>query len=161
MNKLAANELSLSIENFDGPIDLLAQLVSKQKIDILKVNVLEIVDQYVDYIKNNIQNLDIDSASEYLNMAAYLVEFKSRKLLPELSTEEDKNFEYERDKLLQRIIEHNKYKEIVPKLVNSHTKRHKMSGKAPSDLTKYKEMQKKDTTFTLPKSINPDRLSKA
>lgn len=76
---------AVTINNFSGPLDLLLTLVREKKLNILELNLIELTDQYLDYI-NQQQELDIEIASEYLLMAATLIELKSKWLLPQTST---------------------------------------------------------------------------
>ena len=77
----------LSIDGYDGPIDLLLDLAKSQKVDLLNISILELAEQYISYIKNA-QKLNIEIASEYLVMAAWIAFLKSRILLPEDEEEE-------------------------------------------------------------------------
>ena len=76
---LESNKYALRLENFEGPLDLLCYLIDKNKMDIYKVNIEEIADQYIDYIKQQ-ENLEI--TSEFLLMASTLLLIKSKGLLP-------------------------------------------------------------------------------
>ncbi|PPE05281.1 segregation/condensation protein A [Williamsoniiplasma lucivorax] len=71
----------IRIGSFSGPLDLLLTMVREKKINIMDINLIELADQYVDYIQKQ-QSLDIEIASEYLTMAAQLIEMKSHLLLP-------------------------------------------------------------------------------
>ena len=78
----------ISIDNFDGPLDLLLHLVKESNIDILDIKIEEITDKYLDYI-NYEDNLNINISSSYLVMAAELIYLKSKSLLPKVEKEED------------------------------------------------------------------------
>ena len=78
------NALKIFLESFEGPLDLLLYFIRKQNLDILDINVAEITNQYVEYIEL-MEKLQFDLAGEYLLMAAYLTEIKSRMMLPNLS----------------------------------------------------------------------------
>ena len=71
------NALKIFLESFEGPLDLLLYFIRKQNLDILDINVAEITSQYVEYIEL-MEKLQFDLAGEYLLMAAYLTEIKSR-----------------------------------------------------------------------------------
>ena len=71
----------VSLKQFDGPLDLLLTLISRAKIDICDIFVSEITEQYLASL-DGIDELDMDTASEFLTMAATLLEIKSRALLP-------------------------------------------------------------------------------
>ena len=115
MNKkiisLESKKYELKLDNFEGPLDLLCYLIDKNKMDIYKVNISEITDQYVEYLKIQ-ENLDLEVASEFLVMASTLVFIKSKGLLPK---HEEDEAELTEEELLKRIIEYKKYKEISKK----------------------------------------------
>ena len=74
-------EYKVTIENFDGPLDLLLHLIKENDIDIYDIKIEEITKQYLDYIQA-MKVLNLSIASEYLVMASELVEMKSKMLLP-------------------------------------------------------------------------------
>ena len=74
--------LNLDIDGFNGPLDLLLQLAQTKKLDITKISILELVDQYLSFIKKA-KELDLHIASDYLVMAAILAFIKSKMLLPD------------------------------------------------------------------------------
>ena len=75
------DSFSYHLETFDGPLDLLLQMLSKNKLDICEVSILSIVDQYVEQV-HAMQVSSMDVASEFLEMAARLIEMKTAALLP-------------------------------------------------------------------------------
>ena len=77
---------NLDIDGFNGPLDLLLQLAQTKKLDITKISILELVDQYLDFIKKA-KELDLHIASDYLVMAAVLAFIKSKMLLPDQEKE--------------------------------------------------------------------------
>ncbi len=79
------NLLNLDLEGFTGPLDLLLQLAQQKKLDITKISILSLVDQYLKFIKQT-KKLNLDLASDYLVMAAILAYIKSKLLLPNEST---------------------------------------------------------------------------
>lgn len=105
--------LELKLTNFNGPLDLLLALVKENKIEIKDIFVSQVTEQFLHYM-DQISDLDVDQASEYMAMAATLVEIKSRALLPMLpDTDNDESPE----KLLIRQLEEYKlFKEIVTEL---------------------------------------------
>ncbi|AUM62479.1 segregation and condensation protein A [Spiroplasma monobiae] len=109
MNKW--NEIQLN--NFNGPLDLLLHLIKEKEMNIMDINLLELSSQYINYIKEY-ESLDIEIASEYLVMAAYLIELKSKLLIPKEEVEVDSNYEeQERDELIRRLMEYHKIKEVT------------------------------------------------
>ena len=89
------------IDAFQGPLDLLLHLIKKSNIDICDINILEITKQYLDYI-NCMEEMNLDIASEYLSMAAELIEMKSNILLPH---HDDVDVEEERQDLINRLLD--------------------------------------------------------
>ena len=80
------NLLNLDLEGFTGPLDLLLQLAQQRKLDITKISIMSLVDQYLKFIKQT-KKLNLDLASDYLVMAAILAYIKSKLLLPSESTD--------------------------------------------------------------------------
>jgi len=106
---LETKKYEIKLENFEGPLDLLCHLIDKNKLDIYTVNLSDLTDQYIDYIKNmEEQNLEV--TSEFLIMASTLLYIKSKGLLPK-NDEDDEN-ELTEEELLRRLVEYKSYKEI-------------------------------------------------
>ncbi len=105
---LETNKYAIRLENFEGPLDLLCHLVDKNKMDIAKVNINEITDQYIEYI-HKMEECKLEIASEFLVMASTLLYIKSKSLLP---NEIEEEAELTEEELIKRIIEYKKYKEI-------------------------------------------------
>lgn len=125
------------IGDFEGPLDLLLHLIKKSKMEIFDIEISEITNQYLSYIEE-MSDMNLDIASEYLIMAAELIEMKSRKLLPnteeELGYEEDENPEEE---LKRRLYEYKKYKESTSTFRTLEDKRNNYYTKAPESFQKY------------------------
>lgn len=100
----------VSLKQFDGPLDLLLTLISRAKIDICDIFVSEITEQYLEYMAG-VDELDMDSASEFLQMAAMLVEIKSRALLPVPPKPEDPEAETPEQALIRQLTEYKAFKE--------------------------------------------------
>lgn len=105
---LESKKYELRLDNFEGPLDLLCYLIDKNKMDIYKVSISDITDQYIQYIKSQ-ENLNLEIASEFLVMASTLLLIKSKGLLPKNVEDEA---ELSEEELLRRILEYKKYKEI-------------------------------------------------
>jgi len=105
---LESKKYALRLDNFEGPLDLLCYLIDKNKMDIYKVNIEEIADQYIEYIKEQ-ESYNLEVTSEFLIMASTLLLIKSRGLLPKETEDEA---ELTEEELIRRIIEYKKYKEI-------------------------------------------------
>lgn len=128
----------ITINDFEGPMDLLLHLVKKDNIDIFNLNIESITEQYLSYI-HEAEVLNLDIASEYLVLAAELVEIKSSSLLPKKQVLEDEYEEDPKEKLIERLIEYQKYKELIPNLKNLEEDRKNFYSKAPSSLKNYEE----------------------
>ena len=100
--------IPVKLEVFEGPLDLLLHLIDKNKIDIYDIPIVLITEQYLDYIKQ-METEDMNVMSEFLVMAATLLDIKSKMLLPK---EEDENEEEEdpRAELVQKLLEYKMYK---------------------------------------------------
>ena len=109
---LETKKYSIKTENFEGPLDLLCHLIDKNKMDIYDINLSEITDQYIEFIKQ-MEQMNLDITSEFLVMSSTLLYLKSKHLLPK--TEDDEE-EITEEELIRRIIEYKKYKEITTKL---------------------------------------------
>ena len=105
---LESKKYELRLDNFEGPLDLLVYLIDKNKMDIYKVSISDITEQYIQYLKAQ-EELNLEIASEFLVMASTLLLLKSKGLLPK---EVDDEAEISEEELLRRIIEYKKYKEI-------------------------------------------------
>lgn len=138
---------NVKIDAFEGPLDLLLHLINKLEIDIYDIPVAEITEQYLMYI-HTMKELHLDVASEFLVMAATLLEIKSKMLLPNHQNnglDDEFSFEVEedpRDELVERLIEYRKYKEVADDFRSLEKERGLMFTKPPSDLSEYaKEME--------------------
>lgn len=110
--------LRVSVENFDGPLDLLLQLVKERQLDIATVPLALVAEQYLAYI-SMMESLDVEIAAEYLVIAATLVFLKSRALLPPIPAEfleEGESPEEVEERLRQRLIAYSKYREVGEEL---------------------------------------------
>lgn len=127
----------VTINDFEGPLDLLLHLIKKSDIDICDIKVEEITKQYLEYIQE-MQQMDLDIASEYLIMAAELIEMKSSVLLPNPQSENDEYEDDPRERLIKRLLEYKQYKEITDSFKALELERKKIYTKEASDLTPYK-----------------------
>ena len=105
---LETKRYAIKINNFEGPLDLLCHLIDRNKMNIHDINLSEITDQYIEYLKQQ-EKLNLEIASEFIVMASTLLFIKSKKLLPQQDEEEE---EITEEELIRRIIEYKKFKEI-------------------------------------------------
>lgn len=101
-------ELSYKLEHFEGPLDLLLHLIEKNKVNIYDIPIVEITKQYLDYVAA-METEDLNVVSEFLVMAATLIDIKSRMLLP-VETDETGEEEDPRAELVARLLEYKMYK---------------------------------------------------
>jgi segregation and condensation protein A len=107
---------TISLEIFEGPLDLLLHLIQKNKIDIYNIPIAAITEQYLEHLQA-MQELDLDMASEFLLMAATLLSIKAKMLLPQTTIqEEQEDNDDPRKELVDRLIEYQKYKKAAEKL---------------------------------------------
>ena len=107
-------DYNTKLENFDGPLDLLLYLVKQSEIEIKDIFVSQVTDQFLEYLKG-IDDLDVEKASEYLAMAATLLEIKSRALLPQLEFE-DVAIEDPEQALIRKLEEYKMFKDEAQQL---------------------------------------------
>ena len=92
MESNKSNQISIDIPNYSGPLQVLLDLAKTQKVDLAEISITQLADQFLDYIKKN-ENLNLETASEYLLMATWLAYLKSKLLLPEDSNDDFKALE--------------------------------------------------------------------
>ncbi|WP_251555431.1 segregation/condensation protein A [Neobacillus muris] len=131
----------VKIDAFEGPLDLLLHLINRLEIDIYDIPVAQITEQYLIYI-HTMNELKLDVASEYLVMAAELLQLKSKMLLPkhdelEYNDSENGYEEDPREELVERLIEYRKYKEAAHELKEMEEERGLIYTKPPSDLSNF------------------------
>ena len=121
----------VSLNEFEGPLDLLLHLIKQSNIDIMDIDLEVITKQYLDYIEK-IEEMNLDVASEYLVMAAELIEMKSRYLLPKPEVTEDEYEEDPRRELINRLLEYQAYKDVAPEFQKLEAERSMAYSKNPS-----------------------------
>ena len=121
----------VSLKQFDGPLDLLLTLISNAKIDIHDIFVSEITEQYLETMKL-VDELDMDSASEFLQMAATLLEIKSRAMLPKPPKPEDPEELSPEEALIRQLEEYRQFKEVSARM-------HELEEEARALMTKLPE----------------------
>ena len=107
-------ELNFKLEVFEGPLDLLLHLIDKNKVDIYDIPISMITEQYMEYV-NRMQNEDMNVMSEFLVMAATLLDIKCKMLLPREVNEEGEE-EDPRSELVQKLLEYKMYKYMSQEL---------------------------------------------
>ena len=100
------------LQNFEGPLDLLLYLISKNKMSIFDISLSTLTDEYISYL-NQMTDENLEVTSEFIVMAATLLDIKARKLLPEITPKEDDEEVLTEQDIIAKIIEYKKYKEIA------------------------------------------------
>ena len=121
----------VSLKQFDGPLDLLLTLISNAKVDIQDIFVSEITEQYLETMKL-VDELDMDSASEFLQMAATLLEIKSRAMLPKPPRPESEDELSPEEALIKQLTEYKQFKEASERM-------HQLEEEARALMTKMPE----------------------
>lgn len=127
----------VTIDNFDGPLDLLLHLIKEQDIDIYDIKIEDITKQYLDYIRH-MKELNLEIASEYLVMASELIEMKSKMLLPKKKEKEDDDYEEDpRELLIERLLAYKRYKEVTSEFKDLELNRKMVFTREPDNLNRY------------------------
>ena len=143
----------IKINEFEGPLDLLLHLIKKSNIDIYDISLEEITNQYLDYI-NNMKELNLDIASEYLVMASELLEYKSKSLLPKKENIEDSYEEDPKEELIKRLIDYKKYKEVTSAFKELESIRSNIYTKSPSNINEYSDKKIDNENISVDDLIN-------
>ena len=122
-------DLTVKLQVFEGPLDLLLHLLEKNKVNIYDIPIVEITSQYMDYI-NEMQRQDLNIVSEFLVMAATLLDIKSRMLLPKEEAKEEE--EDPRAELVQKLLEYKMYKCMSYELKDRQIDANKVLFKMPT-----------------------------
>lgn len=113
----------ITLDNFEGPLDLMLHLVKENKLDLFDLDMNILATQYIEYI-HRIQNLHLEVASEYLEELASLIAYKSKKILPRETVEVEEEYEEDqRDQLVARLLEYQRYKEVSEALKQEYESR--------------------------------------
>lgn len=131
-------KIPVKIQVFEGPLDLLLHLIEKNKLNIYDIPIVEITDQYVAYVEA-MEEENLDVVSEFLIMAATLIEIKSRMLLPKEEVEEEED---PREELVRRLLEYKIYKYAAGELEKMRQEAGQVffgSPQIPKEVSEYEE----------------------
>lgn len=123
-------ELNVKLQVFEGPLDLLLHLLEKNKVNIYDIPIVEITSQYIEYIEE-MKRQDLNVMSEFLVMAATLIDIKSRMLLPKDPKQEEEE-EDPRAELVQQLLEYKMYKCMAFELKDRQIDAEKIMYKTPT-----------------------------
>ncbi len=130
-------EITLKIDDFEGPLDLLLHLIKEKKMDLLNLKIEIIIDEYLNFIEK-MEKMNLDIASSYLVMASELLEMKSKLLLPNQNDEEDVE-EDPKERLINRLVEYQRYKDLTEQFRILEKERKLIYTKIPEKLDEYKD----------------------
>ncbi len=133
-------EYQFKLNDFEGPLDLLLHLIKESKMDIFDIEIVKLTDQYLSFI-NNLENININEASEYLTLAVELTYLKSKQLLPNITIDEQEEFNEAKQDLLNRLLEYQNYQEISKEFKHLEEQRKDLFSKLPSDLKQFQKSQ--------------------
>jgi segregation and condensation protein A len=143
-------EYDVHLDTFEGPLDLLLHLVRKTDLEIQEIQVSEITTEYLAYL-DTIQNLDLDTAGDFLVMASTLMQIKAKMLHPD--NEKDKeDADIELDKIKERLLEYQKYKE-VSKLLSNKEQEYSQTYYRPEPVIPEQDYEIDATIYDLVKSF--------
>lgn len=147
-----SNTLEFTIADFSGPLDLLLHLVKESKMDIYEVPIEHITQEYVDFI-DQMEEMNIDIASEYLVLASELIHLKSKMLLNiKDDNDEGEQLEFKigtEEELRHRLMEYKRYKELSENFKELESRRGEVHTKIPESLSEYREEVSLNTDITL------------
>jgi segregation and condensation protein A len=127
--------ITIRLEAFEGPLDLLLHLIKKEEVDIWNIPIAHITEQYLEYIQI-MKDLNINLAGEWLMMAATLIYIKSRMLVPQEQKSEDQADEMEdpRQELVYQLMEHQKFKNAAEMLYTREEVENAVWNKPPAEV---------------------------
>ncbi|MDK6804598.1 segregation/condensation protein A [Aerococcus sp. UMB7834] len=131
-----ASALRLDLASFEGPLDLLLHLIKTLEVDIFDIPIVLVTEQYLAYLEA-MKELELDLASEYLVMAASLIEIKSKMMLPKPKKEATEEEEDPREDLVQQLLTYQQYQNVSKLLEEKQEARQLEYPKAASDLSAY------------------------
>lgn len=125
----------IKIDAFEGPLDLMLHLVKENKLDLFDLDMNVLCEQYLAYI-NAMESMHLEVASEFLSELAGMIEYKSKKMLPKEKVEIEEEYEEDqRDKLVKRLIEYQRFKEVSMEFSKKYEERQLLMSKPISDKT--------------------------
>ena len=139
----SSSDFNLQLENFEGPFDLLLNLISKHELDVTEVALSKVTDEFLSYVKGVESSLGLDRASEFLVVAATLIDYKLASLLPsgELVDAEDVRALEARDLLFARLLQYKAFKEASIWLSQRLTSESSRFQRMASLETRYKQIK--------------------
>ena len=150
-------EYQVILEDFQGPLDLLLHLIKEKEMDLQTLELSVITDQYLQYI-HMMESSQLEIMSEYLVMAAQLIEMKSKMLLPKEKVQIDDEYQEDpREALIKRLIEYKRYKDVLEEIQEKYEKRQEVIIKSADNMEQYVM----DTSTMIPQDLEVYDLMKA
>ena len=149
-------ELKVKLDSFEGPLDLLLHLLEKNKVNIYDIPIVEITNQYMDYIRE-MQRQDLNIMSEFLVMAATLLDIKCRMLLPAKTEEEEE--EDPRAELVEQLLQYKMYKYMSLELKDRQIDAQKLMFKGPTIPEEVKKYEEPVDLEELTRGLNLQKLN--
>lgn len=149
----------VTTHSFEGPLDLMLHLIKENKLDLFDLDMDILTEQYLTYL-NAMEAYHLEIASEYLSELAGLIEYKSKKLLPREKVLIEEEFEEaQRDKLVARLLEYQRYKEVCQTFEDYYNQRQMSYTKPPSEetnqwITLVREEELQGNPYDLVKAMN-------
>lgn len=149
----------VTTHSFEGPLDLMLHLIKENKLDLFDLDMDILTEQYLTYL-NAMEAYHLEIASEYLSELAGLIEYKSKKLLPREKVLIEEEFEEDqRDKLVARLLEYQRYKEVCQTFEDYYNQRQMSYTKPPSEetnqwITLVREEELQGNPYDLVKAMN-------
>ena len=134
--------LKIKVADFEGPFDLLLHLIKKNKMDIYNVEIYKITNQYLESL-NEMKEMDLEITSEFVVIAATLIEIKSKKLLPKVKEEEEENEEDIEKRLMEKLIEYKKFKGVSEFFKERYTSAGEVYSKKPEVIEEVEKPEEK------------------
>lgn len=125
----------IKIDQYEGPLDLMLYLIKENKLDLFDLDMNILCEQYLNYL-NAMESMHLEVASEFLSELSGLIEYKSKKMLPREKVEISEEYEEDqRDKLVRRLIEYQRFKNISQEFSKMYEERQRQMSKPLSDTT--------------------------
>ena len=135
----------IKVADFEGPFDLLLHLIKKNKMDIYNVEIYKITNQYLQYL-DEMKEMDLEITSEFIVIAATLIEIKSKSLLPKAKVEEENEEDVEK-RLMQRLIEYRQIKAVSGFFKERYQNSGEIYSKKPEIIEEVKTAPNNDDIF--------------
>ena len=152
------NTFCFESDSYKNSLDVLLELIKKKKTNIRELDIKELTFQFINYVETHKNEVSLEQYSDYAKMSAYLIELKTRSLLPntDLNVKNINSYEEERELFIKRLLEYQMYKNAIPLLVNYKEKRSFLLDKLPEDSDEYVSLDL--PVAKLPKRLNVEKL---